>query len=118
MFQLQRINDYEIKGELGRGSFGMVYLVQKEGGEKYAMKTFPHAAKQTKLRRGQGPSPDEIIRMEIAIMKKLSHPNLVNLIEVGFYNVVLSMVTIALRLSRSLKTPRGCIWFLSMWTAA
>lgn len=63
----------------------MVYLVQKGAGEMYAMKTFPHTAKQTRLRRHEGPSQDEIIRMEIAIMKKLSHPNLVNLIEVCTY---------------------------------
>ncbi|CAE7557705.1 unnamed protein product, partial [Symbiodinium microadriaticum] len=48
------------------------------------MKTFPNIAKPKHLTRGaqSTPSASEVIRREIAIMKRLSHPNLVNLVEV------------------------------------
>ncbi|EHL01654.1 putative Calcium/calmodulin-dependent protein kinase kinase 1 [Glarea lozoyensis 74030] len=50
-----RINQYIIKDEIGRGSFGAVHLAVDQYGKEYE---------------------------EIAIMKKLNHPNLVSLIEV------------------------------------
>ena len=71
-------------GELGRGSFGVVYLVRNSVGDKFAMKTFPNVSKPKHLNRGGANvlSESEVIRKEIAIMKRLVHPNLVNLIEV------------------------------------
>lgn len=74
-------------GELGRGAFGKVYLVQDPEKIKYAMKSFPQTSKNVSLGRGpprgpKGPSKTELIHREIAIMKRLNHPNLVNLKEV------------------------------------
>jgi serine/threonine protein kinase len=71
-------------GELGRGAFGKVYLVQDLSKTKYAMKSFPQAYKSApNMRRGpQTASKTELIHREIAIMKRLDHPNLVKLQEV------------------------------------
>ncbi|SPQ22792.1 a62bff01-bc79-412d-9548-1b24fbeca487 [Thermothielavioides terrestris] len=111
----QRINQYEIKDEIGRGSYGAVHLATDQFGNEYAVKAFSKArlrkrAQSNILRhgpRGLGPFPragfgapdipisgfsDQraqeakdalyLIREEVAIMKKLNHPNLVQLIEV------------------------------------
>ncbi|EPE34095.1 Protein kinase-like (PK-like) [Glarea lozoyensis ATCC 20868] len=114
-----RINQYIIKDEIGRGSFGAVHLAVDQYGKEYAVKEFsksrlrkraqsnilrrPHAAgrRPGHLAAGLGfnaplhrhPASDihngeekgnplYLIKEEIAIMKKLNHPNLVSLIEV------------------------------------
>ncbi|KAF2012710.1 calmodulin dependent protein kinase [Aaosphaeria arxii CBS 175.79] len=109
-----RINQYLIKQEIGRGSFGAVHLAVDQYGQEYAVKEFSKSrlrkrAQSNLLRRpsarrrrhagalGAGlgfnsplhrhSSSDEnnsldLIKEEIAIMKKLNHPNLVSLIEV------------------------------------
>ncbi|KAF2095261.1 Pkinase-domain-containing protein [Rhizodiscina lignyota] len=110
-----RINQYNIKQEIGRGSFGAVHLAVDQYGEEYAIKEFSKSrlrkrAQSNLLRRPdrfrrprggmaaglgfnsplhrQSPIPASednalsLIREEIAIMKKLNHPNVVNLIEV------------------------------------
>ncbi|KAI9746504.1 MAG: hypothetical protein M1818_000217 [Claussenomyces sp. TS43310] len=114
-----RINQYMIKEEIGRGSFGAVHLAVDHSGQEYAVKEFSKSrlrkrAQSSILRRphsaGRGPghlaagkglnaplhqhhSPERqdgdesanplyLIKEEIAIMKKLDHPNLVSLIEV------------------------------------
>ncbi|RAL05619.1 putative calcium/calmodulin dependent protein kinase [Aspergillus ibericus CBS 121593] len=107
-----RINQYVIKQEIGRGSFGAVHLATDQFGNEYVFCLAPcHLARLRKraqshlLRRPRGPkrpsdgfnSPlhrrppgeDEntenalyLIKEEIAIMKKLNHNNLVSLIEV------------------------------------
>jgi serine/threonine protein kinase len=71
-------------GELGRGAFGKVYLVQDDEKVKYAMKSFPQSSKShMNMRRGpQTASKTDLINREIAIMKRLNHPNLVFLKEV------------------------------------
>ncbi|KAL0637204.1 hypothetical protein Q9L58_003854 [Maublancomyces gigas] len=108
-----RINQYTIKQEIGRGSFGAVHLAEDQEGHQYAMKEFsksrlrkrsqshilrrPHAAR----RRGgllsmathkqfaadihnqeEAGNPLFLIREEIAILKKLDHENVAQLIEV------------------------------------
>lgn len=108
-----RINQYLIKQEIGRGSFGAVHLAVDQYGQEYAVKEFSKSrlrkrAQSNLLRRpsarrrrqgafgaGMGfnsplhrhSSSEEnnsldLIKEEIAIMKKLNHPNLVSLIEV------------------------------------
>ncbi|KAA8909577.1 kinase-like domain-containing protein [Sphaerosporella brunnea] len=105
-----RINQYVLKEEIGRGSFGAVHLAEDQLGNKYAVKEFS----KSKLRRRsqslllrqpgrrlgfldaqghrrsaselyqeqEGGNPLFLIREEIAILKKLDHENIVNLIEV------------------------------------
>ncbi|KAM7207379.1 Protein kinase-like domain containing protein [Naviculisporaceae sp. PSN 640] len=111
-----RINQYVIKQEIGRGSYGAVHLATDQFGNEFAVKEFSKArlrkrAQSNILRNGpRRPggfpgragfgAPDApsarmtdqrareakdalfLIREEIAIMKKLNHPNLVRLIEV------------------------------------
>ncbi|KAL2263674.1 hypothetical protein VTK26DRAFT_5705 [Humicola hyalothermophila] len=113
----RRINQYLIKDEIGRGSYGAVYLATDQFGHEYAVKAFSktrlrkHAQSEILRHRGPKPfgrfpprarfgAPDTpnpslseyrakeaqdalfLIRKEVAIMKKLNHPNLVQLIEV------------------------------------
>ncbi|KAK1998286.1 Pkinase-domain-containing protein [Colletotrichum falcatum] len=114
-----RINQYMIKEEIGRGSYGAVHLATDQFGTEYAVKEFSKVrlrkrAQSNILRQGArrpqrfahrvslnaplsphfgdfgqeskaGWNVDDalfFIREEIAIMKKLNHPNLVQLIEV------------------------------------
>ncbi|EXF77338.1 hypothetical protein CFIO01_12630 [Colletotrichum fioriniae PJ7] len=111
-----RINQYVIKEEIGRGSYGAVHLATDQFGTEYAVKEFSKVrlrkrAQSNILRQGArrpqrfaprvslnaplSPHFGEegnagwnvndalfFIREEIAIMKKLNHPNLVQLIEV------------------------------------
>jgi hypothetical protein len=107
-----RINQYLIKQEIGRGSFGAVHLAVDQYGHEYAVKEFSKsrlrkraqsnllrrpAARRRALPAGIGFNSPlhrhaqssveevtafELIKEEIAIMKKLNHPNLVTLIEV------------------------------------
>ncbi|ROT38511.1 calcium/calmodulin-dependent protein kinase [Sodiomyces alkalinus F11] len=111
-----RINQYIIKEEIGRGSYGAVHLAVNQYGTEYAVKEFSkmrlrRQARSTLMRQGprrphgfpggglNGPLSHRLpgtpaasredrsdslcyIREEIAIMKKLNHPNLVQLIEV------------------------------------
>ncbi|RDW70165.1 calcium protein kinase BcCMK3 [Coleophoma crateriformis] len=112
------INQYIIKEEIGRGSFGAVHLAVDQYGTEFAVKEFsksrlrkraqsnilrrPHGAKRpghlaagsgfnsplhrhsaSDIQNGEGAgNPLYLIKEEIAIMKKLNHPNLVSLIEV------------------------------------
>ncbi|RSL74887.1 hypothetical protein CEP51_011374 [Fusarium floridanum] len=101
-----RVNQYTILEEIGRGSYGAVHLAKDQFGHEYAVKEFSKArlrkrAQSHILRQGpRGPrrmgpgfgfnaarateTNDALhfIREEIAIMKKLYHPNLVQLYEV------------------------------------
>ncbi|CAI6333242.1 unnamed protein product [Periconia digitata] len=108
-----RINQYLVKQEIGRGSFGAVHLAMDQYGHEYAVKEFSKSRLRKRAqsnllrrpsarRRRQGAlaaglgfnsplhrhsSSEEnnsldLIKEEIAIMKKLHHPNLVSLIEV------------------------------------
>ncbi|KAL7798388.1 calcium/calmodulin dependent protein kinase C [Trichoderma ceciliae] len=107
-----RINQYVIQDEIGRGSYGSVHLATDQFGTEFATKEFSKArlrrrAQSMAMRQGPGgPSRrtpgrggallprlsglrdseknDALfyIREEIAIMKKLNHPNLAQLIEV------------------------------------
>jgi predicted Ser/Thr protein kinase len=71
------VNKYIVERELGKGSFGDVYLCKdQETGEQYAMKM---------INRPQSSWNDDAsssIKQEIAVMKRLQHNNIVNLHEV------------------------------------
>ncbi|KAK4155914.1 kinase-like domain-containing protein [Chaetomidium leptoderma] len=109
------INQYVVKDEIGRGSYGAVHIATDQFGNEYAVKAFSKArlrkrAQSAILRHGprqlgrfpraEFGAPDApitsfsvqrakeakdalyLIREEVAIMKKLNHPNLVQLMEV------------------------------------
>lgn len=103
------LNNYVIQEEIGAGAFGTVYrVVDTSTQEKYAMKSYSKARLRKmnqaewmqlrrKLMRTKDPveqnkirealesftsNPLNLIRREIAILKKLDHPNIVNLVEV------------------------------------
>ncbi|KAL6910531.1 calcium/calmodulin dependent protein kinase C [Trichoderma evansii] len=107
-----RINQYVIKDEIGRGSYGAVHLATDQFGNEFAVKEFSKVrlrrrAQSIAMRQGPGGPQRRMpgrggamsprlnglrdsersdalfyIREEIAIMKKLNHPNLAQLIEV------------------------------------
>ena len=66
---------YKLEGELGRGSFAVVYKgVHKETGERVAIKVFDKSSLD---------EDDEIaLQSEVDILSQLDHPNAVKLIEI------------------------------------
>ncbi|KAH9597320.1 Protein kinase domain [Trypanosoma melophagium] len=79
------INDYVVVKQLGRGSYAKVNLVQhRRERTLYALKIL-RRSRMNKTRRGlsskSGYDDDDVLR-EIAVMKFVSHPNLVKLKEV------------------------------------
>lgn len=78
------INRYEIIDELGRGVHGKVKLARnKETGENVAIKIIPRFSKKRKLGKISTVSNNrDKSKREIAILKKIRHPNVVALLEV------------------------------------
>ena len=76
------INNYILNKKLGEGAFAKVMQVLEEKtGNQYAMKIINKA----KLKqRSLSPNHNKLdkIRLEVAIMKRVRHPNIVHLIEV------------------------------------
>jgi len=89
-----QLNQYKLDRVLGQGSYGMVKLAYNREDEKnYAMKILSKKKLQKKggmlfrrplpNRNGRKPEgPLEKIYREIAILKKVDHPNVVKLVEV------------------------------------
>ncbi|XP_037672870.1 calcium/calmodulin-dependent protein kinase kinase 2 isoform X2 [Choloepus didactylus] len=94
-----QLNQYTLKDEIGKGSYGVVKLAYNENDNTYyAMKVlskkklirqagFPRRPppRGTRLAQGgciQPRGPIEQVYQEIAILKKLDHPNVVKLVEV------------------------------------
>ncbi|KAJ8312311.1 hypothetical protein KUTeg_009684 [Tegillarca granosa] len=91
-----QLNQYKLKSAIGKGSYGIVKLAYNEEDEThYAMKI--HSKKQLIKKAGffrrpppsrdgkpiqRPPNPLEKVYQEIAILKKLDHPNVVRLVEV------------------------------------
>lgn len=75
------INQYEIIDEIGRGVHGKVKLARSfETGDYVAIKIIQRFSKKRRL--GRVASPEQKIKREIAILKKVRHPNVVGLLEV------------------------------------
>ncbi|KAI9257159.1 kinase-like domain-containing protein [Phascolomyces articulosus] len=106
---LRKINNYLLKREIGRGAFGTVHLgIDTNTGNEYAIKEFSKSRlrrkEQSAMLRRPGPrgrgrgrimglgvgrlgtpvnsNPLDLVRGEMAILKKLNHPNMVKLYEV------------------------------------
>nr|XP_056715304.1 calcium/calmodulin-dependent protein kinase kinase 2 [Euleptes europaea] len=94
-----QLNQYTLKDEIGKGSYGVVKLAYNEDDNTYyAMKVLskkklmrqagfprrppPRGAKTPLEGLCQPKGPIEQVYQEIAILKKLDHPNVVKLVEV------------------------------------
>uniref|UniRef100_A0A3P9L5H5 calcium/calmodulin-dependent protein kinase n=1 Tax=Oryzias latipes TaxID=8090 RepID=A0A3P9L5H5_ORYLA len=94
-----QLNQYKLKSEIGKGSYGVVKLAYNEDDDKhYAMKVFSKKKlmkqcgfprrpppRGPKAAQGEQPKilgPLERVYQEIAILKKLDHVNIVKLVEV------------------------------------
>ncbi|XP_054851895.1 calcium/calmodulin-dependent protein kinase kinase 2 isoform X2 [Eublepharis macularius] len=94
-----QLNQYTLKDEIGKGSYGVVKLAYNEDDNTYyAMKVLskkklmrqagfprrppPRGAKPPMEGFCQPKGPIEQVYQEIAILKKLDHPNVVKLVEV------------------------------------
>lgn len=76
------INQYEVIEELGRGMHGKVKLARNlETGENVAIKIIPRFSKKRRLGKVTA-SPQDKTKREIAILKKIRHPNVVALLEI------------------------------------
>ncbi|KAM7199568.1 Serine/threonine-protein kinase ssp1 [Rhypophila sp. PSN 637] len=77
------INHYEIIEELGRGMHGKVKLARNlETGENVAIKIIPRFSKKRRLGKVTAMSAQDKSKREIAILKKIRHPNVVALLEI------------------------------------
>ncbi|KAK3555329.1 hypothetical protein QTP86_014927 [Hemibagrus guttatus] len=94
-----QLNQYKLKDEIGKGSYGVVKLAYNEDDNTYyAMKVLskrrlmrqagfprrppPRGARSDPECPPQPKGPLERVYQEIAILKKLDHPNVVKLVEV------------------------------------
>ncbi|KAI8625845.1 kinase-like protein [Xylariaceae sp. FL1651] len=76
------INQYQVIEELGRGVHGKVKLARNlETGENVAIKIIPRFSKKRRLGKVTA-SPQDKTKREIAILKKIRHPNVVALLEI------------------------------------
>jgi [calcium/calmodulin-dependent protein kinase] kinase len=77
------INQYEVIEEIGRGMHGKVKLARNlSTNENVAIKIIPRFSKKRRLGRLTALSPQDKTKKEIAILKKIRHPNVVALLEV------------------------------------
>jgi len=77
------INHYEIIDELGRGMHGKVKLARNlETGDNVAIKIIPRFSKKRRLGKVTAMSTQDKSKKEIAILKKIRHPNVVALLEI------------------------------------
>ena len=84
--KVTRVNDYQVRKQIGEGGFSQVLLASKKG-ELYAIK---HMHKASLNARSSDPRRHALpvfelpgVKKEIAVLKKLAHPNIVQMTEVG-----------------------------------
>uniref|UniRef100_A0A8C0H2I6 Protein kinase domain-containing protein n=1 Tax=Chelonoidis abingdonii TaxID=106734 RepID=A0A8C0H2I6_CHEAB len=88
-----QLNQYKLKDEIGKGSYGVVKLAYNEDDNTYYVSIVsrdslverrppPRGAKATSEGCLEPKGPIEQVYQEIAILKKLDHPNVVKLVEV------------------------------------
>ena len=71
------VDDLTLIDKIGKGAFGEVYLTSKQGSSiKYATK------KLDKSKYSSNPKAKKYLDNEIAILKDISHPNIVKLVEI------------------------------------
>ncbi|KAL4560918.1 hypothetical protein LXL04_033074 [Taraxacum kok-saghyz] len=76
------VNEYVRECKIGAGSYGKVVLYRSQvDGKHYAIKAF-HKSHLLKLRVAPSETAMTDVFREVLIMKMLSHPNIVNLVEV------------------------------------
>ncbi|EPS63868.1 hypothetical protein M569_10916, partial [Genlisea aurea] len=76
------INEYVRERKIGSGSYGKVVLYRSRvDGKHYAIKAF-HKSHLSKQRVAPSETAMTDVHREVLIMKVLSHPNIVNLVEV------------------------------------
>ncbi|KAI0444475.1 hypothetical protein F4803DRAFT_560839 [Xylaria telfairii] len=110
------INQYEVIEELGRGVHGKVKLARNlETNENVAIKIIPRFSKKRRLGKVTA-SPQDKTKREIAILKKIRHPNVVALLEIiddpelkKIY-VVLEHVELGEVIWRKKGLPFICYW--------
>ncbi|CAB1332660.1 unnamed protein product [Coregonus sp. 'balchen'] len=105
-----QLNQYKLKDEIGKGSYGVVKLAYNEDNNTYyAMKVLskkrlmrqagfprrppPRGAKAAPEGPPQPKGPLERVYQEIAILKKLDHPNVVKLVECSSWAVMEELPT-------------------------
>uniref|UniRef100_A0A8C3AHF1 Si:ch73-62l21.1 n=1 Tax=Cyclopterus lumpus TaxID=8103 RepID=A0A8C3AHF1_CYCLU len=81
-----QLNQYKLKDEIGKGSYGVVKLAYNEDDNTYYVSSCrrppPRGAKAAPEGPPQPKGPLERVYQEIAILKKLDHSNVVKLVEV------------------------------------
>ena len=77
---MQDIKEYKLIKNIGKGSFGEVYLTKKGNSPKlYATKIIPYSNLKTEESK-------KYLKNEIKIMQQLDHPNIIKLYDVKDIN--------------------------------
>jgi hypothetical protein len=78
--QIASVDDFEVVRTLGKGAFGEVFLASRKK-ELYAVKVLRRSALK-RMRQGRTGSALDNLKTEIATMKKIGHPNCVQMFDV------------------------------------
>ena len=80
------LNQYEVLSKIGHGSIGEIFHVRSmaktDHHSEYVMKTYPGLALSDKAVKSSRLN-SEMLNAEVTQLTRLSHPNIISLIEVG-----------------------------------